>query len=194
MQLILVRHGLPVRKETPDGTPADPPLSAEGHDQAARVGAFLEGEGVHALYTSPMRRARETAAPLERVLGLDAAHEPGVVEMDHEAPRYEPLEELKARDPAEWHRMVNGGLYENVDMDAFRRNVVEALERIVARHRGETVAVFCHGGVINAWSGHVLGLAEPFFFEPRYTSVNRFLVASSGEKNLLSLNETGHLR
>jgi hypothetical protein len=41
----------------------------------------------------------------------------------------------------------------------------------------------------------VLGVTEPFFFlDAGYTSVSRFLVASSGERSLVSLNETGHLR
>jgi probable phosphoglycerate mutase len=53
----------------------------------------------------------------------------------------------------------------------------------------------CHGGVINSWAGHVLGVREPFFFfDPGYTSVNRFLAAGSGERSVVSLNETAHLR
>jgi probable phosphoglycerate mutase len=57
------------------------------------------------------------------------------------------------------------------------------------------VAVVCHGGVINAFAGEVLGIREPFlFFDPGYTSISRFLAAKSGERSVLSLNETGHLR
>jgi probable phosphoglycerate mutase len=195
LQLILVRHGLPVREENPDGQPADPPLSSEGQEQAERVAAWLGRERIDALYTSPMRRARETAAPLEAKLGVAANVEAGVMELDHLSTSYEPLEQLKARDPGEWRRMVDGGLYENVDLGLFRQNVVTALTGIVERHSGESVAVFCHGGVINAWSGAVLGVSEPFFFfEPGYTAIHRYLVARTGERNLLSLNETGHLR
>jgi probable phosphoglycerate mutase len=54
--------------------------------------------------------------------------------------------------------------------------------------------VVCHGGVINAWTSHLLGLERIFLFEPAYTSVSRYLAASSGERSLLSLNETAHLR
>ncbi len=195
MQLILVRHGLPVREENPDGRPADPALSAEGRDQARRVAEWLARERVDALYTSPLLRARETAAPLETRLGLVAGVEEGVMEMDPLAPAYEPLEQLKARDPIEWKRMIEGGLYENVDLPRFRANVVGTLSGIAERHPGETVAVFCHGGVINAWSGAVLGVSEPFFFfEPGYTSLHRFLLARTGQRNLVSLNEVAHLR
>jgi hypothetical protein len=40
----------------------------------------------------------------------------------------------------------------------------------------------------------LLGLERIFLFEPVYTSVSRYLAASSGERSLLSLNETAHLR
>jgi probable phosphoglycerate mutase len=53
--------------------------------------------------------------------------------------------------------------------------------------------VFCHGGVINTWTTHVLGMQPRMFFEPVYTSVHRFLCASSGQRNLVTLNERHHL-
>ena len=43
MELILIRHGLPLQVETEDGTPADPPLSEVGHKQAQRMAKWLEG-------------------------------------------------------------------------------------------------------------------------------------------------------
>jgi broad specificity phosphatase PhoE len=72
--------------------------------------------------------------------------------------------------------------------------VVGALEEIVAAHPGQRVVVFCHGGVVNVWTAHVLGMAPRLFFEPRYTSVHRYMCARSGQRNVLSLNETAHLR
>ena len=34
---------------------------------------------------------------------------------------------------------------------------------------GKTVAVTCHGGVVNVWAAHVLGLPSKMFFNPYYT-------------------------
>ena len=59
MELILVRHGLPERR---DDT-SDPPLSDVGHDQARRVAAWLAHEKVDAVVSSTMLRARQTAEP-----------------------------------------------------------------------------------------------------------------------------------
>ena len=195
MELILIRHALPERRETEDGTPADPPLASLGRAQADAMACWLAAEKIDALYTSPMRRARETAAPLERGLGLVAVLEPGVVEMDHTSVTYIPIDQLKREDYPRWQALIQGGeLWGGVDLPAFRATVVEALERVVASHRGGRVAVVCHGGVVNAWAGHVLGVEDPFFLDVAYTGVSRFLAASTGQRSVLSLNEASHLR
>lgn len=195
MQLLLIRHALPVRAESPDGSPVDPGLSAEGRGQARRLARSLRGEPIEALYTSPMRRARETSQALAEVLGLEVHVDVDLVEVDHLSDVYVPLEELKASDYPRWQALVQeGGLYAGVDLPAFRRQVARAIERIIAAHPGARVAVTCHGGVINAWTTALLGVEELFVFEPDYTGVSRFLAARSGERSLLSLNESGHLR
>ena len=194
MELLLIRHALPVRIENDDGRPADPPLSAVGRRQAERLAEWLAGEPLDALYASPMRRAVETARPLARASGLELRLEPGVVEFDRDAAVYVPLEELKRADPARWRELVQGGLYAEIDLAAFQRTVLASLEAIIARHPGGRVAVVCHGGVINTWAARTLGIAQPLFFDPTYTSINRFLAAGSGERSVSSLNEAGHLR
>lgn len=194
MELVLVRHGRPVRIETPRGEPADPELSEEGRVQAERVGRWLGEEAIDRLYTSPMRRARETAAPLAARTGLSPSVEPRVREFDDGAQIYIPLEELKALDQERYRALLATGWYSPLDPGEFRARVVEALESIIAENPGGRTVVVCHGGVINVWAGHLLGIELPLFFQPGYTSVHRFLCARSGARSLLSLNETAHLR
>jgi len=194
MELLLVRHALPVRAETVDGSPADPGLSEIGHGQAERLAAWLEGERLDAIYTSPLRRARETAAPLARARGLATRVSPGIAEFDADASHYVPLEELKATDPERWKALIASGFYLGGDAGVFRETVARAVDEIVGSHPGGRVAVVCHGGVINAWVSHLLETERLFLFEPVYTSVSRFLAAASGERSVVSLNETAHLR
>jgi len=195
MELLLIRHALPERVETRDGSPADPSLSAEGRTQAERLARWLGAEQLGAVYSSPMRRARETADPLARVLGVNPVIDTDLVEMDHLSDVYVPLEQLKAEDYPRWQELIQrGGLYAGVDLTAFRANVVASVERAITAHPGGRVAIVCHGGVINAWAGHVLGIADPFFLDVAYTGVSRFLAASTGERSVRSLNETAHLR
>ncbi|MFL5298106.1 MAG: histidine phosphatase family protein [Phenylobacterium sp.] len=188
MELILIRHGLPVRSAETD----DPPLTDEGHEQARRAARWLAGERIDAVYSSPMRRAVQTAEPFAALSGLAVTTHSGIVEFDRGSGTYVPMEELKREDYAAWKALVDGGF--DVDIFAFQKSVVTALEEIVAANRGLTVAVFCHGGVVNVWTAHVLGMEARLFFEPGYASIHRYLCAGSGERNIVALNERAHLR
>lgn len=188
MELILVRHGLPQRSDTS----ADPDLAPEGHDQAARVAAWLAGEPIDAVWSSPMRRAVQTAQPFAAGAGLAIREHDGIVEFDRGSGVYIPTEVLKREDYAAWQAMARGG--HAVDMAAFQATVVAAMEEIIAAHPGQRVAVFCHGGVINVWAAHVLETSPRVFFEAAYTSLSRFLCARGGHRAVVSLNERAHLR
>ena len=61
MEIVLVRHALPLRVELETGI-ADPELAAEGHEQAAKMAAYLGIEDVEAIYVSPLRARRSSAA------------------------------------------------------------------------------------------------------------------------------------
>jgi probable phosphoglycerate mutase len=193
MELILVRHGLPERQEVADGR-ADPPLSATGHKQAECVAEWLLGDDIDAIYSSTMNRARQTAEPYARTQGLTITQREGLVEYDRHAGSYVPMEDLRTEDPEAWRAFVSGGYNDTLDIHQFHATVVNALEKIVADHSSQRVAVFCHGGVINVWTAHVLGLTPSMFFEPKYTSIHRYLCARSGERNLVCLNEAAHLK
>jgi probable phosphoglycerate mutase len=195
MEVLLVRHALPVRVEGADG-PADPVLAALGRRQADALAAWLADEPLHAIYTSPLRRAVETAAPLASRHGLGPIVDEDLAEYDRDATDYIPIEELKAAGDPRWQAMVDGVFVgaEHLDPQAWLDGVVAAVERVIDAHPGQTVAVVAHGGVVNAYLAHVLGIAAPMFFEPTYTSVSRVLASRSGVRQVRSLNETAHLR
>ena len=190
MELVLIRHARPHRIESA-GRPVDPDLTELGHRQALAMAEWLADERFDALYTSPMARARQTAAPLEQSVGLAAGVVDGVQEYDADSGEYIPIEDLKA-DKEKWRNFVQNHVAE--DRSQFADTVVTSLEHLIGQHRGHRIAVVCHGGVINMWAAKVLGLEPEMFFEPYYTSVNRFMAASSGERSVVSLNEIGHLR
>jgi probable phosphoglycerate mutase len=196
MEIVLVRHALPVRIDaTPDGGPADPGLAERGHAQAERVVQALAGDSVDALYTSPALRARETAAPLEKALGRSALVEPGIAEFDSADSSYVPVEELKAAGDPRWQALMRGDLYSRgVDPAEFRARVVEAVERVVAAHPGGRAVLFSHAGAINAAAGHVLDQSRTIWFPPAYCSITRIGAARDGRRGIVSLNETQHVR
>jgi len=194
MELILIRHALPITRETEDGSPADPPLSDAGQGQAGAMASWLASERIDRLYASPLRRAQQTALPLAERLGMEIETEPRVSEYDRDSAVYVPLEDLKKNDYEAWRDFMERGYPEGMDLEEFCREVVAGLEEIVASNSGARVAVVCHGGVINIWASHVLGLELKLFFDPRYTSINRFMASGAGHRSVFSLNEVAHLR
>lgn len=157
---------------------------------------WLARESVDAISVSPMLRARETAAPLEAVTGHVATVVEGIAEFDRHAKDYVPVEELRAANDPRWLAMVEGRYFTEgpISPEDFRNEVVAAVDGIIAAHAGQTVAVVCHGGVINAYMSTVIGLEGPMFFEPTYTSCSRIMASQKGYRTLVSLNETAHLR
>ena len=175
---------------------ADPELAAEGHEQAAKMAAYLGVEDVEAVYVSPLRRALETARPLCKVLGLEAVVSEGVAEFDRNSREYVPVEELRATNDPRWEKLLRGE-WDGVDEDPsiFKARVVETVEDMIARHPGGRVVVVCHGGVINQYLAHVLGIETHVgFFYPKYTSIHRVMAARSGQRSIVSINEASHLR
>ena len=195
MELLLIRHGLPVRRELVDG-PADPELSESGLAQAERLADYLATESLDAVYASPLRRAHQTAMPVAGRRGLSITLVDGVAEWDRNSNEYVPMEELKAAGDPRWRELVSGEwTSQDESLEDFRRRVIDSLERVIADHAGQRVAVTCHGGVINAYLVHVLKLSEGHsFFYPNYTSINRVVASSRGHRSIVTLNETSHLR
>lgn len=195
MELLIIRHALPVRRELTEGV-ADPELAPEGHEQAGLLARYLESEKIDAIYASPMTRARETAAPLAAALEMEVRISAGVAEWDQNSPEYVPVEELKAANDPRWHAMLAGEWGSDESEDDFKARMLDAIEAIIDDHRGDRVAIVCHGGIINGYLSHVLGLGDVTrgFFYPNYTSINRVAAASSGERSIVTVNETSHLR
>jgi broad specificity phosphatase PhoE len=75
----------------------------------------------------------------------------------------------------------------------FRKRTVNAVEGIVATNAGRRVVVACHGGVINAYVGHVLEVPVDMFFRPAHTAVNVVLASETGVRALQSLGDVHHL-
>ena len=195
MEIILVRHALPVRIELETGV-ADPELSVEGHEQSKKMAAYLASESINAVYASPLRRARETAQPLIEKLGIQFEICEGVAEFDRNSNEYIPIEELRATNDPRWQKMMQGEWDETTDSpEVFRDRVISSINELIERHPGEKVAVVCHGGVINQYLAYVLGIdTQMGFFYPQYTSIHRVAASRSGARSIVSINEASHLR
>jgi 2,3-bisphosphoglycerate-dependent phosphoglycerate mutase len=196
MELVLVRHAQPVRVDEGEVEgAADPGLSEQGRTQARRLGDWLAAEAPDAVVTSPLRRARETAAPLAAILGLRVDVDAGLSEYDATAGSYVPIEDLRAAKDERWFATIEGRWADagGADPAVFQRQVLPAMDALVERFTGARVVVVTHGGVLNVFLAHVLRTDTLLFFHPEYTSISRVRAARSGQRSVASLNETAHL-
>lgn len=159
--VVLIRHAAyPEAGRRFTGRSPGHALSEEGRAQAEELVARLSRFSLSALYSSPVQRALETAAPLARVLGLDV----------------QPLDEFAEVDTGEW----TGRTFESLARDeTFARfnaerssvripggehfldvqaRVERGLEKITASHPGKTVAVFTHADILRVALVTTLGM------------------------------------
>ncbi|GAB3216768.1 histidine phosphatase family protein [Mycolicibacterium hippocampi] len=192
MQLLLVRHALPLRSEPGQGS--DPHLSAEGAEQAGRLPGALARFPIQRVVSSPQVRAIETAQPLADALGVRVEVDERLAEYDRDLAHYIPVEQIAKENPAELERLINGQLPSGVDETEFLGRVDAAVADLVAAaDHDDTVAVFSHGGVINVLLHQILGTERLLSFHVDYASVTRLLSSRTGRLAVAGVNATEHV-
>ncbi len=141
---------------------ANPPLDELGREQARALAAHLRHETFHAIYSSPLARARETAEVIAAPHGLPVRFDDRL--MERHLGEWTGLtgDEVNDRYPeradGNW-RVVGPPGGEN--QAALIARAAAAFSEIVAVHPEETVAVVSHGGTLNAYLALLLGLPRP---------------------------------
>jgi 2,3-bisphosphoglycerate-dependent phosphoglycerate mutase len=151
--IVLVRHGeTDWNRDNRFQGHADPPLNDTGREQARALAEQLRGEGLVVAYTSPLRRAAETAAILGEVLGLAAVPEDALMEVDVGSWSGLTRDEVEARFPSGYARWLEygHGWDDGESYDELGGRVVAGLSRISARHCDVAVLAVTHGGPIRS--------------------------------------------
>ena len=203
VRLLLIRHGRVdfASKdfvESPRGRQYDPPLDERGREQATRLAARLTlMETPAVIATSPFRRCIETLEPYLSASGLQAEPVDDLGEVfigDWEGLGFEEIvgkdEDLarKFRDQEPMFSLAPRG----ESGGQLRERVVPAVEELLDSVTDGIVVAVAHGGVINAYLGHVMGIEHDMFFLPENASINSVL-AESGRREVRFLNDVRHL-
>lgn len=176
----------------------DVPLDALGHAQAARLAAALAGEGLAAIYSSDLQRARDTAAPLAAALGLPVQTDPALRERSFgrlEGATYAEVERDWPEDALRWRRRdPDFGPGGGESLTAFFERTVAAVRTIAARHPGEAIAVFAHGGVLDCLyrAATRVDLQAPRSWQLGNAAINRLLHHGEGLV-VVGWNDDAHL-
>jgi probable phosphomutase (TIGR03848 family) len=191
--VLLVRHGSTDHLgHVISGRMEGVPLNDAGRREARRLAERLRGEDLAALYTSPVQRARETAAPVAEALGFGAVEDERLVEIDFGEwtgrrfgelggdPRWRQWNEARASTRAP------GG----ETMGEVQARLSAWLDDARARHPEARVAAVTHADVIKAVLADILGFSIDHHdrIEISPGSVTALAVGGWGRK-VISVNE-----
>ncbi|RPI11404.1 MAG: histidine phosphatase family protein [Zetaproteobacteria bacterium] len=199
---LLIRHGESIwNGERRIQGHRDPDLSPRGRRQAdlvaAHIRATLPGAAA-AVYTSPLRRAAETAERIGRAVGLPVVPEPDLREMSLGRWEGMTVPEIQAAFPGSYERWLADPLAHPAaggeNLEAFARRVTGAFDRMRAAHPGRDLLLVSHGGAIKALVCHVLELPIRSLFRIKQdnTAINIVDVDETARRVAL-LNDTCHL-
>lgn len=194
--VLLIRHGRSA--DVVPGSPesADPPLHVLGIEQAAKLAARLAGKQIHAVYSSHLARARQTAQPLADARGLAVVEHIDLEEVRMgEWGNGEFRRRAAIADP-EWVAWSRTGRWDGIpggEGDAvFRARVAGVVDALVPQHRGQCIAVVAHGGAINAYVANLLGVHRSLLFTIENTSITSVRIGQHGS-TLVTVNDCHHL-
>jgi len=195
--VLLVRHGTtPTTGKVLPGRARGLHLAESGKKQAAHAAERIAELGkVHAIYSSPLERARETAAPIGRALRVPVRIERGLLECDFGSWTGAKLSELRKR--TEWvtiqqapsrFRFPGGESFPEMQV-----RITSGVDRLVANHPGQTIVAVSHADPIKAVAAQALGTPLDLFQRIVVSpcSVTAILYGS-GAPVVLAVNSTGN--
>jgi broad specificity phosphatase PhoE len=193
--LILVRHGQTAANAS--GLllgRLDVELDERGREQAARLAAVVGRPGVRVV-SSPLRRARDTAAAIAASAGTTVEVDERWVEIDYGSHDGTPLSEVPAQLWACWREDPDFAPEGGESLAAVGRRVAAACEALAPGAAAGDVVVVSHVSPIKAAVVWALGTATPTVWRMfvAVASVTRIAIGDRGPV-LHSFNETAHLR
>jgi broad specificity phosphatase PhoE len=152
--ILLARHG-----ETDDNAPPtrvmghrDPPLNERGREQARALARAVADEGLAALWTSPLRRARETAEIVGAAVGLQARVDDRLAESRRGSWEGRLLTDIERDEPEAWAAWARGGadfrFPGGESLGEHQERVLAALADVALGP--QPALVISHGGTIRA--------------------------------------------
>lgn len=196
--LLLVRHGhTPTAGKVLTGWAKGVHLTERGYEQAAALAERLVEVPIAAIYSSPLERCRETAAPLARLRGLDVRTRRDLIEVGYGEWTGRSIKQL-ARTKL-W-RSVQGTpsavrFPGGESLREVQARAVEAIRAIAVEHPSDAVVVVTHADVVRLvladMAGVHLDLYQRLAVEP--CSVSAVVLHDGMAPRILKLNDTGDL-
>lgn len=196
-RFLLIRHAVHLLgSERITGRMPDVHLSPRGQEQAKQLTARLAAVPIHALYSSPITRAQETAQPLAVQFGLPVHICEDIQEINYGDWTGRALEELRPLPQWQhWNSFRSGTRIPNGEsMLEIQARIISRMQKLKEQHPNEIVALVSHGDVIKAAVAYCLGVPLDMFqrFEISPASVSLVGLTDYGP-SVLCVNNTNGL-
>jgi probable phosphomutase (TIGR03848 family) len=196
-RVLLIRHGATdtLGKWMAGRTPGVH-LNEEGRQQAVQLSARLAAVPVRAIYSSPLDRVRETAAPLAELKRVDIVARERLNEVHFGSWTGAQLHDLDAQPVWRRYNSFRSGTRPPGGelMLETQSRVVAEIEELQRVHANDTIAIFSHGDVLRAALLFYLGMPIDLFhrieISPASVSVINFY---EDAVQVLRMNDTGPL-
>jgi broad specificity phosphatase PhoE len=167
---------------------ADRPLTEAGRAQARALAERLAEIELDAIYSSDLRRARETAEMVAHTKGLEVQTDPELREVDVGSWSGLTRLEAKERFPDDYNRWLDGGpgWHDGETYEEMRTRILRAIGRIVEQHPDGRILVVSHGGPIRAVHASALGMDVHAYRRMRPVEPNARLSAVCAEDGQLT--------
>ena len=190
-EILLVRHAQP----SPD---VGVSLTDLGREQAEVLGSFLAEKEIHAVYSSPTHRTRETAEAIAAHHRLEVMLDDDLRDFQSYVPQGKTLREVlgEASFTAAIERFRQERTFEAYapyieDGESLRKRFTLAMDKVIALHPGERVVVVSHGVTIAAYLAALLRSSYDVFLQPRPTAVSMVL-AKGDLRCVIIINSYSH--
>ena len=164
VKLLIVRHGFSITNKARVFTGQnDVELSEEGYSQASSVCKYIyENFKVDAIYSSDLKRAKDTIKPLAKRIGLEIKTEKGIRELDVGIWQGVAIDDVRRDYPSQFEAYrtdpANNGCVGGENFTDMSKRAIPVFERIAKENDGKTVVVATHGGVIRVATCYFRGL------------------------------------
>ncbi|MEY8878927.1 MAG: histidine phosphatase family protein [Leptothrix sp. (in: b-proteobacteria)] len=203
-RVLAIRHGETAwNRESRIQGHIDIALNDAGLAQAAALAEALADEPLAAIYSSDLQRAHQTASAVAARQGLPVRVDIALRERhfgDFEGRSYAVIDVEQPELARRWRqRDPDFGPPGGEVLQAFYERCVSTLDRLAAAHRGEAIAIVCHGGVLDCLyrAATRVSLQAPRTWAVANASVNRLLYSDGGSTlvgwgDIQHLEATGH--
>lgn len=201
IELIFIRHGETDWSRSQNHSfrgRIDIPLNGNGINQAKTVGSRLKNENIAQIFSSPLKRAYDTAIEIAKLQGLPVNNHQGFIDLDFGDWQGQLHSEVKREFPKlffKWHHAPHNMKFPNGEsLDKVYCRIKKAITNLINNHEDEKLVIVTHGAVLRVVLCylHGVGIEKYWQFTMENCAITRVRYLNS-KFEIFAENDNQHL-